>query len=133
MNWIKSKWIALMGKNETLTSAITGIVVFIAFVILAFLVMALFRFANADTVVKDGWLVDSSAYLLLDRQIDSYSTFCSSGHNNDLTSDLGFDTTVFKKGIFEWHARVTHHSCSFSQDLPTYEAIGMGVVIRFTR
>lgn len=122
-----------MARNETLTSALTGIGFFLLGVLLTFLLMTFARKVSAETIIKDGWFVDSSAFLLLDRQFDAYSTFCLNGRNDDMTSDLGIDTTVFKYGVIEWHARLIHHSCSFGPDAPTYEALGTGIVIRFTR
>ena len=141
-------------KNETATSATTGVIAFIALAILAMLIGAKFypwimghasalisSDARAEgqpqkhiTIVPDGWFIDASASLYLEKQIDQWSNFCKSGNNNDLTSYISLDTTIYKRQWFEAHTGFDHHSCAFGLDNRQYDSWKIiGIVVRWTR
>lgn len=121
---IKRLGVNLPEKYQWLGSAILGV--------LSVLLLTLLMWGVAQAEERDGWLTATSTYLLLERNIDGQHNFCAR-RANDLTSNLGADVTLYKRGWFEWHARLTHHSCAFGPDAPDYNAAGMGVVFKFTR
>ena len=138
-----------MKAAETWISAIKGILVFILALIIGCVYIATARADILDLkpltytpYVKNGFLVDYSVGLLLEKEIDSYSHFCYAdpiGHqtanqvNDHLTSNIFMDTTFYKHDYFEFHIHVQHHSCAFGIDAPDYNAIGAGIVFRFNR
>ena len=138
--------------SETWISAIKGILVAIIAVVIGLIYLLVARTASADILdlkpltytpyVKNGFLVDYSVGLLLEKEIDSYSHFCYASPvesksaneiNNHLTSNIFMDTTFYKHDYFEFHIHVQHHSCAFGIDAPDYNAIGAGIVFRFNR
>jgi len=121
---IKRLGINLPEKYQWLGSAILGV--------LAFLAMTLLMWGVAQAEERDGWLTATSTYLLIENNIDGQHNFCAvkAGH---LTSNLGADVTLYKRGWFEWHGRLTHHSCAFGPDAPDYNAVGTGIVLKFVR
>lgn len=118
---------------QWLGSALFGVLAVVVLTGAVWLIIATARSAAAaDEVTKDGWLVAGETYLLLEQERADPGHVCKVS-NKDLNSNLGADLTVYKHAWFEWHARLTHHSCAFGPDAPSYNAAGMGVVIRFTR
>lgn len=131
------------GLIETWVSAIRGVLVTVIAVFIMYLVACLYGVliptAKADTIMRDGWLVDTSTFLYLDRELlptgpgeHAPSKFCQDKPANDIGT-LGVDTTIFKHGPVEFHAHFLHHSCAFGPDLPSYNALGAGIVLHFTR
>lgn len=129
---IKSLGVALPKKYQWLGSAILGALSFAIMTLLVWLAMMLSRAAHADDVVRDGWFPMGETFLLVERDARDIGRICLIS-NNHLNSNLGADVTVWKRGPFEWHVRATHHSCAFGPDAPDYNAVGTGIVIRFTR
>ena len=118
-------------KYQWLGSAILGIITFLVMTLAVWMIIALSR-AEAAEITQDGWLVAGETYLLLEQAQNDRTSFCRESRK-DLTSNLGADMTLYKRGVIEWHAHAVHHSCAFGPDTPEYNAAGMGVVFRFVR
>lgn len=121
---IKRLGINLPEKYQWLGSAILGV--------LSFLLLTLLMWGAANAGERDGWFTATSTYLRLERDINGKHIFCSHSAD-DLTSNLGADVTLYKRGWFEWHTHYIHHSCALGPDAPSYDAAGMGIVIKFVR
>lgn len=132
---IKKAGINLPEKLQWVGSALFGILAFAALTWLMWLIIivaAVFNIAKANDI-KDGWIPQAETFLLVERDFSPDIGRICRITNNDMISNLGADVTLWKRGAFEWHVRATHHSCAFGRDSMDYNAIGSGVVIRFTR
>jgi len=125
---IKKMGINLPEKYSWLGSAIFGVLGFMFITWLMWLVIVI---ASAFNEAKaDGWFRSAESFLLIER--DRLGIFCADGPEG-LTSNIGASVDLYKRGVFVWQARAVHHSCSFAKDAPSYDAIGTGFVLRFSR
>ena len=117
--------------REWAPSAGLGVGAWLAMAVLAFLLMGLLSAAFGAERERGEWMPDASAYLYVERPWDDPGVCWYKP--SDLTSNLGADVTIYRRGVFEWHVRVTHHSCAFGRDGNEYNAAGTGIVLRFRR
>lgn len=130
---IKKLGIELPDKYQWVGSAIFGVLAFLFGTLLVWVVIALSKEAHADQVIKDGWFTSGSTFLIIERDTTPDMGRICRVTNGDMISNLGANITVFKEGNLEWVTQVTHHSCAFGRDARDYNAVGTGIVIRFSR
>src|SRR5690606_8914293 len=107
---------------------LAGIVGFIAF---GLVLTLLSQCARADED-KGEWFAYGEVYLGAD-YTTQLSPMCDEGGPDDrLTSNGGIRANVYQSADkrFELNAKYTHHSCAFSGDNESYDAVGFELTYR---
>ena len=75
------------------------------------------------------YLNDASIYGGLDYPRDPSPQCRQAGADDRSTSNLGLKLNLYQSetGLFRTNAKYTHHSCAFSPDRNTYDAVGIEV------
>ena len=74
---------------------------------------------------RQGWFLYSKLFLGLD-YTKKQSPMCERGGPDDhLTSNGGLLFNIYTFNRFELNAKYTHHSCAFSPDAKSYDALGI--------
>lgn len=108
------------------TSTGLGILKGIVLAVLFSIGVGLASYAIAD---EPKWFPTAEVYAGIDQTFDN-SPMCVKGSVDDqATSNLGIDITIYEYNNFSIASKYTHHSCAFGEDSEGYD--GIGVVLRY--
>lgn len=117
-------------KTKDGRGVLTGVVLFI---LAGILLAGLSLFSSDAEASEPTWFTYSEVFLGLDHT-KNLSPQCEKGGPNDrLTSNGGLRQNVYRSTDDRFHlnAKYTHHSCAFSPDRESYDAIGLEATFRF--
>jgi hypothetical protein len=117
-----------LGRKEN-KKIYLGVVIFVG----VGLLVAIPNMVRASTPNHLHWFQYGEVYLGLD-QTKGRSVFCENrGVNRYLTSNGGVVFNILQSNDrrFSLNAKYIHHSCAYSPDEPTYDAIGLSATLRF--
>lgn len=108
-----------------------GIVKFVAAPLI--IVLVVLYFWPAKAAAEGVWFKYAEIFVGLDYVKDNSPMCEKRGPNYRATSNGGAKINVFESadGKFSFNTKYTHHSCAFSPDSETYDAIGVEAVYRF--
>lgn len=112
-------------------NVLKGIVAFILFGVFVVGLVTAPLMANADEE-KGEWFAYGEVYLGVDHPM-RHSPQCEIvGPNDRLTSHGGLRANIYQSADdrFEFNTKYTHHSCAFSPDDQTYDAVGIELSYR---